>query len=254
MGLRFRQSFRLWKGASIIWSSPLRSSPTSGNPGDGCTLLVAGVLGVIVCFVILGLITGRSGNVPANAVPAQYSPIMPRANSLSPEAMPPPSNIPLPAVVPAQVPPVQPEAVKPVLPADTVDLKKIDPAVLYARLGLADKGFLFNKHAETNRLFWTWRKTDTGREYTAVFLADELAAPRAITLELVDTSGAVDVLARNYFKTVLTQILPSNKAAEAESWLAKLQGMNDSKTFAGLELAAIHTGNTHRRLTIQPKP
>lgn len=253
MGLRFRQSFRLWKGASIIWNAPISGRRTSQKTNSGYGCLALGMIGTVVLFALIGLISPRSPDrfsattatypqqePPQTAVTLPVNELLPSAN----EAIVPPLKEANPATEPQRVEPISIQPSK-------FNLGIVDPAKIYAKLDLASKGFDFKRNAEHNPLFWTLRKADTDREYSAVFLAGDNGKTKAITLELVLNGVGIDGLARNYFKTLIGAIMPTTEAKEAETWLIQLTSSMESKTIAGLQFTWHSTSTTQRRLTIQ---
>jgi hypothetical protein len=253
MGLRFRQSFRLWKGASIIWNAPLtrRGKKKNANFGFGC--LGLGMIGAIAFLALLGLVAPRSpGEYSASATdytfPASLQATVPEsANGSLPSVEEPPAMPIKEAILKTESQRLEPTSMKPA----PFKLEGVDAAKIFARLDLASKGFEFKRNAENNPLFWTLRKADADREYTAVFLAGDNGKPKAITLELVSIGSGIDGLARNYFKTLVGAFMPASEAKEAENWIMQLTSSMESKTIAGLQLTWNSTSSTHRRLTIQ---
>ncbi|MEQ1934675.1 MAG: hypothetical protein ABL962_12500 [Fimbriimonadaceae bacterium] len=228
-----------------------RGTSQNANSGYGC--LGLGVIGVVAFFALLGVIAPRSSGKYSSSS-ADYSPqetqqisVPVSASELSPLAKDPTSTQLKPSDPPAV--PAKAETLS-VQPAE-FDLASVEAVKIFAKLGLATKGFDFKRNAESSQLFWTLRKTDTDREYTAVFLAGDNGKTKAITLELVSVGAGIDEFARNYFKTVVGAFMPPADAKEVESWIMKLASSTESKSFAGLQFSWNSTITTHRRLTIQ---
>jgi len=239
MAFRFRQSFRLWKGGSISWSTPLSSRSKRGGTSSGCGCLALGMLGVIALVGFLGKNDSSAESEAALEVEAKNDS----------------DHLPLPSTTSEAS--KADESVQSSLASDTpppkeFGLHQVEAQALFSRLKLVEKGFTSARHHGVEGDFWTWRKTDPDRQYSAVFLLNVNGTTRAITLELVDTSGRVDELARSFFRTVMTEILSLVGKAEFDATaLSKLE-QDKFLNLPGLQLYLTQTGQSHRRLTIQP--
>jgi hypothetical protein len=111
------------------------------------------------------------------------------------------------------------------------DLNDIDPARLYLNANLLDKGFEFKRHEPGTRPRWTLRKTDEDREYTAVFLLGADSRTSAITLEIVGADAKLPDLARSYFTSILSAMLPKDMADEVFGWL-KMQSSSAASEYS----------------------
>lgn len=254
MGLRFRQSFRLWKGASIIWNAPLnRTNPAINGLSSSYGCLGLGFVGVVAFFALMGFVSRDRDSQSSYKPPASF-PQPPAASlslGLSPSA---PSNASLPPdssiAVLADNGVNKSTASSLLVTSNVSGLARVDAAKIYALLDLASKGFEYKRNADHSPLFWTLRKTDADREYTAVFLADDDAKTKAVTLELVSTGTGTNELARNYFKTIVGSFIAPTEKKTLEDWLVKNVGSDANNLIAGLRFI-LHSTSTHRRLTIQ---
>jgi hypothetical protein len=253
MSWRFRQSFRLWKGASVSWSAPLRGKSSNAAKG-GCGCLLLGMLAVTVLAGLLGKIADSVSSSPdGKSLPVRKAVVVQsEAESLSD------GGVRKAVVIPEALSGESSHKVVPAVPLKVAQAVLPSPRVFFEQLNLAKLGFSLSQHKvdinePRDHGYWTIRKTDPTREYTAIFLQDRTTGiVTALTLELVTSAESPNALATTYFKTLGKALLPDSDKKPYEDWLAKAVLYPASATFGGFNFTTAQASESHRRVTIQP--
>ena len=239
MSLRFRHHFRIGRRSSILWSVPL----TGGNRGQngwGClTLVLVGIGG------FLNMFSGHSTSSTPSPRSAQHQTadepkgLKAGQPSASKQVTSSPS-----AVL------MTTETTKPAPPGS---LQKVDPKELFTVLNLGSRGFTSNDHSRETPSYWTYRRTDADREYTAVVLGGNKGI-QAVTAELVSSTGSTIDQAKSYFSTFAGQLITPDYREAVTSWVAATISSSGSHNFGDVTVTLSHVSSFHQRITFVQAP
>ena len=201
-------------------------------------------------FGLLGKLLPDSAETPPTPVVSRSSPIKVKesaapAISISPlltaEEPAPPLPTPLPK------PPVLTHALPPDIGAAASAWS------LYEKLDLVTKGFEFTSKEHGTPAFWTFRKVEPMREYSAIAMGNNDGTLTALTVELVATDPGLDTFAKSYFGAFAKAVVPASRQEDLALWMQQAVGTVATRNFGDLTVSLAGSGKSHRRITIQPK-
>lgn len=236
MSFRLRQSFRLWRGASLGYSIPLFSRRPSGKKGCGCLSVIGWgfiiFMGMAMVSAIVQLITGggssssvkkASSNAPTENVQSSGTSSITKLPAGYGDSKPPNS------------------------------LTKLDPKALYVALQLGERGFEYRSYDRDKPPYWVYRKTEEDREYTTVLLGGSDRV-QAITAEVVTTNGAIAEQSKTFFLALADHVLLEDQRDEAKAWINEILTQDGTDQFGDVLVTITHQSNNHRRITFQAAP